>query len=291
MCIIVVKPEKVLITEESFRTMWKANSDGAGFMYSTGEKVVLSKGFMKFNEFWNAYQEAGPLRKMVIHFRIKTHGDVNQENTHPFWVVKGKLALAHNGVIRPLTNLTSAKESDTAVFARMLSENYKNPASVLKNEFIRATLEAYIGYSKVVFMNAEGETIILNEQMGTWHKNVWYSNDSFKGPQSLMNSKGPSMGLSKNKGQKSQTNAFDFQKELDAIVEKYGKESVTNGATYKPNQPLSGPKLIQAPEHFAPTAKPISPPKKDSKPTTVFHDDEIFKDDHELAAAMQNWKN
>lgn len=287
MCIIVVKPEKVVISADSFRTMWKANSDGAGFMYATGDKVVISKGFMKFNEFWDAYQEAGPLRKMVVHFRIKTHGDVTPENTHPFWVVKNKLALAHNGIIRSLTNLTSAKESDSAVFARMLAENYKNPASILKNSFIRATLESYIGYSKVVFMNSDGETIILNEHMGTWHKNVWYSNDSFKGPQVLMNSKVPSAG--KGKGQKSKPS--DFQKELDAIFERFGKDAVTDGASFKPNAPLTGPKLIQAPEHFAPTAKPATPPKKDGKPTTVFHDDEIFKEDHELAAAMQSWKN
>ena len=66
MCIIVVKPEKVTISADSFRTMWKVNSDGAGFMYATGDRVVVSKGFMKFNEFWDAYQEAGPLRKMVV---------------------------------------------------------------------------------------------------------------------------------------------------------------------------------------------------------------------------------
>lgn len=276
MCIIAVKPEKVQFTKNQCRTMWNANPHGAGFMYATGKKVEIVKGLMTFADFWDAYEAAGPLRKMVVHFRIKTHGDVNPENTHPFWVVKNKFALAHNGIIRPLVNKTSAAESDTAVFARMLAENYGNPIDAVNNSFIRSTLEEYIGHSKVVFMNAKGETIILNSRMGTWHQNVWYSNDSYKEPKKSEASEG-------------------WSKTLDQLVKKYGKDAVpvVDGNTYRPQKELSGPKqLIQAPEHFAP-----SPPKASykaqgsSKPNTVFHAKDFDQDDAELAEAMQRWGN
>lgn len=273
MCIIAVKPEKVEFTKQQCKTMWKENPHGAGFMFATGKKVEIVKGLMTFEEFWNAYREAGPLRKMVLHFRIKTHGDVNPENTHPFWVVKNKFALAHNGIIRPLINETSAMESDTAVFARKLGEHYGDPIDALTSPFIRETLEAYIGYSKVVFMNARGETTILNEQMGTWHKNVWYSNNSFKEEKQRI------------------TSTAAFKSELDAILKSSGA-SVTPGESYKPRPPITVPsKLIQAPEHFAPTEKPAKASKpKSQKPTTVFHADD-FTEDHELAEAMQRWES
>jgi predicted glutamine amidotransferase len=273
MCIIAVKPEKIQFTKQQCKIMWRANPHGAGLMYATGKRVEIVKGLMTFDDFWSAYNEAGPLRKMVIHFRIKTHGDVNPENTHPFWVVKNKFALVHNGVIRPLINETSAMESDTAVFARKLGENYADPMYALTSPFIRETFESYIGYSKVVFMNAKGETTILNEKMGTWHKNVWYSNDSFKEekPKAAMTSQ--------------------FKSELEAIMKSSGT-SVTSGETYKPRPPITVPsKLVQAPEHFAPSAKPTPPPRpKSQKPTTVFRAEDFLTEDLELAEAMQNWE-
>jgi hypothetical protein len=180
MCIIAVKPEKVQFTKNQLKIMWDANPDGAGFMYAEGGKVHVVKGLMTLDALWNAIQEVGPLRKLVLHFRIKTHGAVSPELTHPFWITKGELAMVHNGVIRALVNETSEAESDTAVFARKLSNEYVHPLSAIRNGFHRDMLEAYIGYSKVVFMDGTGAHWTLNESLGTWHKNVWYSNDRFK---------------------------------------------------------------------------------------------------------------
>jgi hypothetical protein len=160
--------------------MWDANPHGAGFMYADSGKVVISKGYTTLDALWDALEAVGPLRKLVIHFRIKTHGAITPELTHPFWVSEGHLAMAHNGVIQALVNETSDLESDTAVFARKFGEAYSNPLDAIKNPFHRDMLEAYIGYSKMVFMDGTGATYILNEKLGTWHKGCWYSNDRFK---------------------------------------------------------------------------------------------------------------
>ena len=180
MCIIALKPEKKLLTRSALSIMWDNNPDGAGFMYADSGKVIIVKGLMTLDALWAAMQAAGPLRKMVIHFRIKTHGAISPELTHPFWIQKDKLGMVHNGVIRPLVNETSDAESDTAVFARKFGAAYANPMVAIKHEFHRDMLEAYIGYSKMVFMDETGATIILNEQLGEWHQNVWYSNDRYK---------------------------------------------------------------------------------------------------------------
>lgn len=180
MCIIVVKPEKVLLTEADYRYMWKQNPDGAGIMYAENGRVVVVKGLMTFDKFFKAVKEIGQLRKMAIHFPIKTHGRVSEELTHPFWIHENSLAMMHNGVIRNVVNETSEDESDTAVFARKLKSAYVNVLTAIQHQFHLDMIESYIGYSKIVFMDGTGRTYILNEQMGEWDNNVWYSNDKFK---------------------------------------------------------------------------------------------------------------
>ena len=160
--------------------MWDNNPHGAGFMYAEDGEVKIVKGLMTLDALWDAIQTVGPMRKLVIHFRIRTHGAQSADLTHPFWIRKGKLGMVHNGVIRSLVNETSDAESDTAVFARKLSAAYSNPLSAIRNPFHRDMLEAYIGFSKMVFMEGDGSTYILNEHMGEWSKNVWYSNDKYK---------------------------------------------------------------------------------------------------------------
>jgi predicted glutamine amidotransferase len=180
MCIIALKPAKVLLTKTQMKTMWDHNPHGAGFMYAEDGKVKIVKGCLTLDELWKSVQAVGPLRKLVLHFRIRTHGAIGAEMTHPFWIRENKLAMVHNGVIRAMVNATTDQESDTAVFARTLSAAYSNPITAIRNEFHRELLESYIGASKMVFMEGDGTTHILNEHMGEWHNNVWYSNDRYK---------------------------------------------------------------------------------------------------------------
>lgn len=182
MCIIAVKPEKIVLSRKQLEIMWASNPHGAGFMYAEGGKVHVSKGFTTLDKLWDAIEKVGPMRKMVLHFRIRTHGANSPEMTHPFWVRKEKLALVHNGVIHALVNETTDVNSDTAVFAKKLSQNYSDPLLAIQSPFHRDMLEAYLGNSKVVFMDASGQTYILNERYGIWNKGVWYSNDKFRAP-------------------------------------------------------------------------------------------------------------
>lgn len=180
MCIIALKPEKVLLSKSQMQIMWDNNPHGAGFMYAENGEVKVVKGLETLDALWDAVQEVGPLRKMVLHFRIRTHGGIIPELTHPFWVREKRLAMVHNGVVRALTSMTNEKQSDTAIFAKSLSKNYSDPVVALKSWFHREMMEAYIGHSKMVFMDGTGETYILNEHFGIWNQNVWYSNEKYK---------------------------------------------------------------------------------------------------------------
>ncbi len=85
MCVITYKPANVTISETDLYQMWQANRDGAGLAFFEGEKVVVKKGFMIYEDllsFVNKHQN----KELVIHFRLATHGAITEELTHPFYV-------------------------------------------------------------------------------------------------------------------------------------------------------------------------------------------------------------
>jgi predicted glutamine amidotransferase len=179
MCIIALKPENTFITDKTIEQMWENNSDGAGFMYADRGNVVIVKGLMSLTAFMNEYRKV-QRRKLVMHFRIRTHGPVSPRLTHPFWITKGGLAMVHNGIISSYSNATLAGESDTSMYARALSKRYENPLDSICDPLEYERIVKEIGYSKLVFMNGDGETQIVNEKMGHWHNGCWFSNYGYE---------------------------------------------------------------------------------------------------------------
>ncbi len=159
--------------------MWNTNSDGAGFMYAENGKLIVEKGFMTYQSFLDAYTpHAG--KQMVMHFRIKTHGETNEVNTHPFKVTDS-LAFAHNGVIQ---GFGSKDHSDTWHFnEEVIKPLQKNVKSFLHIQPIQELIANRIGYSKLVFMNNKGEITIINKEKGDESSDgVWFSNTGWREP-------------------------------------------------------------------------------------------------------------
>lgn len=70
-------------------TMFKNNSDGAGFMYAVDNKVIIQKGYMTFHSFMSALKKLEQTYDLtelpiVMHFRIATSGQVDAGTCHPF---------------------------------------------------------------------------------------------------------------------------------------------------------------------------------------------------------------
>ena len=132
MCVIVYKPKNIdFPKKETLYACWKKNDDGAGFMFPYKNKVIIRKGFMTFDDFYNALKETqntyGTNRPYVMHFRITTQGGVQAKLTHPYPLSKNMsdlqelnfesdIGVAHNGIIS-LTSSSSVKEyNDTMKF-------------------------------------------------------------------------------------------------------------------------------------------------------------------------------
>lgn len=180
MCIIALKPAGIALSDETIRNMWENNDDGAGFMYADRGRVRVVKGLMKLEDFMNAYRRVGDHRKLVMHFRIKTHGVVSAELTHPFWIRKGNLAMVHNGIITATSHASISGESDTSLYAKILSHRYADPRAALENETEIQKIVGEIGWSKLVFLDGSDRHIIVNEKSGDWVDGCWFSNSSHK---------------------------------------------------------------------------------------------------------------
>lgn len=180
MCIAIIKPKYKSISKDLLHRCWKNNPNGAGFMFSENEKLVVKKGYMKWETFWNDYNieqnKKGLKFDMVIHFRISTSGGITPENTHPFMVNKN-LAMVHNGIISNCEVLNSNKP-DTQNFIENILQ--KLPDNFLRNDVLVELISGYINASKLVFMDNNGKIDIINEQLGKWENGIWYSNDTYK---------------------------------------------------------------------------------------------------------------
>jgi len=178
MCIAISKPENILIPHAHLEQSFFNNDDGAGFMYAQNGQLHIEKGFMTFDSFMEAYtpHEEKPC---VVHFRIKTHGDVNADNTHPFRVGRD-LGFVHNGIIGKVDCSSDKNKSDTQHFnAQYLNVLYRQDSRFIYKPVFKDLIGEFIGHSKLVFLNNKGQSTIINEKLGKWDNGVWYSNSSY----------------------------------------------------------------------------------------------------------------
>jgi len=154
MCVIAVSKGRKL-SIDCLQNMWTHNSDGAGIAYIQKDQVIVTKGFMTFDDFLQAYNSI-PTTPHVIHFRLATHGSITPQFTHPFRIdvpdtleleYKAKKVLFHNGIIRnwerfaQLTN-TPLSCSDTYCFVRYLAtlSDQEKEALIRKQKYSRFVL-------------------------------------------------------------------------------------------------------------------------------------------------------
>jgi len=179
MCIAICKPQGVTIPEKHLIESFNHNNDGAGFAYAENDELHIKKGFMTFDSFMEAY-EPHQDKAAIVHFRITTHGETDQDNTHPFQVGKN-LAFIHNGVISRVNRDEDKAKSDTFWFnQKLLVPIYKKDSRFIFKDHFKELIQEYIGGSKLVFLNNKGHHKIVNEKAGHWKDGVWYSNHSYE---------------------------------------------------------------------------------------------------------------
>lgn len=194
MCVIAYVPSNAVISDETIRTMFKNNPDGAGLMWKPldGSPVKILKGFMKLEHLLEAFHRIPKQCEKAIHCRIATSGAISTATCHPFPVRssvdtmrKGEdqtsMALMHNGIINYCTPKggMKARHSDTMEFAQDILFPLRKQLDKLP---IRTLLEESTN-SRLLIFRQYGETI----RLGKWEKEdgVYYSNQTYKASRSL----------------------------------------------------------------------------------------------------------
>jgi predicted glutamine amidotransferase len=179
MCIAILNKKEATLKRELLKNCWDNNGDGAGLLYIDNKKQM--KTFKELKSFDVFYQEYSRVKKsygkrnIVIHFRISTHGKIDETNCHPF-LVNDNLGFVHNGMIYDVP--TSKDYSDTYMFNEVVLKNFTEGFEY--NEIILDMLEGFIGGSKLVLLNSNNDYAIVNEKAGHWANGCWFSNGSYK---------------------------------------------------------------------------------------------------------------
>lgn len=179
MCIAILNGKRATLKKETLRNCWENNGDGAGILYIDDDGVHTTKELKNFDTFYEKYidiKRKHGKHNILLHFRISTHGLVNESNCHPF-LVDEQLGFIHNGMIYNVEN--SKIHSDTYMFNKNILQNLKQGFEY--NQDIMDMIEDFIGVgSKLVFLNAKDQFFIVNEKAGHWANDCWFSNNSYK---------------------------------------------------------------------------------------------------------------
>lgn len=176
MCIIILNCDGVLPKHVVYNS-WDANQDGAGLAWADGVKIHVEKEMSSKKRFYKMYLAAREKTTLpiMLHFRIGTSGLKDLTNCHPF-VVNKNLVFSHNGIISQFSE--KSKFSDTYLFNEVILRRL--PVSFLKNTAICTLLSDYIDKSKLCFLHVSGEYTIINEELGHWNGENWFSNHSYE---------------------------------------------------------------------------------------------------------------
>lgn len=200
MCIIVVKDkDKQLPKLEYLENCFDSNPDGAGFMYTKQNKVIIDKGYMTYKSFLKQYNKLCRKfnnfenKSLIMHFRIGTAGSNSKENTHPYPItdsisklhshyIKTDLGMVHNGIIHDYNPTKKEKKldvNDTQNFIiKYLYPLYSHYKDFYKNEYITSGLED-ITNSKLAFLD-KNDIITLVGDFEEDENGIKYSNNGYK---------------------------------------------------------------------------------------------------------------
>lgn len=190
MCVIVIKMAgRELPKAEYMKNCEHRNKDGIGVALHKSEasEITIKKTFKNADELnvW-LVENVRVEDTCIVHFRIATHGKVDEGNRHPFPITKNKemlrqtelickLAVAHNGVISQYGHETKFSDTQQFIIDILSDEAIKNN---IENPTIQKLISNYIANDRLVIMLENGKTW----RWGTWHEHegIFYSNTSYE---------------------------------------------------------------------------------------------------------------
>lgn len=176
MCILIHHKTDTQFDLAHLQDFYSHNSDGFGAMVKKPDGVKIIKTVGNLDEINELYNNEIKGHEAVIHFRMKTHGDIDLFNCHPYQITED-LWMAHNGILS-MGNAADVTKSDTWHYI----QNYLRPLlmkdqSLIHEPAFQKLIESHIGSSnKFGFMDSNGKVVIINQSAGVDYFGAWLSN-------------------------------------------------------------------------------------------------------------------
>lgn len=184
MCLLLTQSKtSPLLSDAWLSDFYSYNQDGVGVMFAHHGELIIKKIIPNTaQEFIDFYRENISGRDCAFHLRMRTHGDIDLLNCHPYEILNKAqhgldLWLMHNGVLST-GNRADITKSDTWHYI----QDYLKPMLAGNPDFafhpsFKALIEDHIGGSnKFVIMDNEGRQTVINQSSGVYWGGLWLSN-------------------------------------------------------------------------------------------------------------------
>lgn len=197
MCLITINTPETKFSKAWLLDFYGYNQDGLGVMYAQDGELFIEKFVPNTEKEVLDFYKHVHGKHAVVHWRMKTHGKIDEANAHPYEVLNREthgidLWMVHNGVLQGVAN-DQPHMSDTWHFIRdtirPLLASF--PDLLRSSEFVKL-LEERIGSSnKLVFLDNWGNTTVINEKAFTEFAGAKLSNTYAWSSHSRNNLKSP----------------------------------------------------------------------------------------------------
>lgn len=186
MCLIIHKPAGAVLPGALLRSAAELNPHGAGLVAlpGKGEAVVRRSVETRVDDILGWASEHVD-DELVLHFRYRTRGQVDLDNTHPL-PVTSDIHLFHNGTLA--VDSHTPDRSDSWHLARdFLSPVLTQRPGLLANDTFARMLQAAIGrLNRLVLVDTRArKVVIVNREAGVERDGLWLSNTRWFDPRVL----------------------------------------------------------------------------------------------------------
>lgn len=181
MCLLVTQPEGVVFDDRFLEGVYLHNSDGIGVMYAEDNQLIVKRFLPKTEkDFIKFFRENIDNRKCSWHARMRTHGDINLDNCHPYQILSAEdgypLYMAHNGVLHTGNEADPTKSDTWHYIQDVLRPMLLKCPELFMVPAFQAMIAEHIGNNRFVFCDAYGNMVTTNEDQGVQYNGAWLSN-------------------------------------------------------------------------------------------------------------------
>lgn len=185
MCLLVTQNQNApALSNDWLEDFYSYNADGVGVMRAENGVLIVEKILpANADDFVHFYRNHIQGKTCAFHLRMRTHGDTDLTNCHPYEVLNRAehgvdLWLMHNGILAT-GNASDTSKSDTWHYIRdYLRPMLANNADYAFTPAFADLVGAHIGSgNKFVLMDNLGRMATVNQKAGVYWAGLWLSNE------------------------------------------------------------------------------------------------------------------